>query len=853
VGNFMSKLAASIQTDSNSPGGITFPKFLLIVLQLALMLLAMRQFQIENAAFLRLAVLAFGGFLLHAWLPLSYRLPFFLGLSLAGIVLVMGWQNGAWLIGIGLLLIGICHLPLSFLWRIVLLLSVGSILALQRAELLAFPWSAAIWPILGSMFMFRLIVYMYDLQHDQAPFNLSRSLSYFFMLPNACFPLFPVVDYKTFRRNYFDSDTFHIYQTGVDWMLRGVTQLIIYRLVYYHLTLAPAEVHTGGDLAQFLLANFALYLRVSGLFHLITGLLHLFGFRLPETHHLFFLATSFNDWYRRANIYWKDFMMKVFYFPVYFRIKDYGATWALVLSTMLVFFLTWFLHAYQWFWLRGTILFVPQDFLYWALLGAVVIANSLYEAKWGRTRTLNKSTQSWRNRISLYLQTLVTFIALCILWSFWTSESITGWLSLWQVLGSDSTAAEPNSNPVFNSQSLLVVALLVLVASSTGTIGASGNVSPRKGVSRKILPPVSITTVKIGLLCLLGIEGIYSQFSPTTATMVLSLRSSHLSRIDTAKMERGYYENLLDVNRFNSQLWEVYSKKPTNWIDVDSSNLKRFVPGFAHTELIPSFAEDTKYGRITINQYGMRDKEYALAPEPGVFRAAVLGASSVMGWGVGDGQTFEALLEDRLNRELAHSPYAKYELLNFGVPGYNPPQQLPALEKAFGFTPNAVFYIATGREMSRSARYIATAVRENIAIPYPEISAIVASASVTPEMDETTALRLLEPYGQDILTAIYRRITSQCRERGIKPVLIFLPQLRDGVWQEETAPSLKIAAAEGFIVLDLNGMFRGRDINTIRLAEWDEHPNGTGHQLIASAIYDALLANREAVFSSATQ
>ena len=42
------------------------------------------------------------------------------------------------------------------------------------------------------------------------------------MLPNACFPLFPVVDYKTFRRNYFDDDAYRIYQIGVDWMVRGV-------------------------------------------------------------------------------------------------------------------------------------------------------------------------------------------------------------------------------------------------------------------------------------------------------------------------------------------------------------------------------------------------------------------------------------------------------------------------------------------------------------------------------------------------------------------------------------------------------------------------------------------------------
>ena len=94
----------------------------------------------------------------------------------------------------------------------------GGVLACQRAGSVPSPWSEAIWPILGSMFMFRLIVYFYDLRHDKAPATPARTLAYFFMLPNACFPLFPVVDYKSFRRNYYDDDAYRIYQTGVDWM-----------------------------------------------------------------------------------------------------------------------------------------------------------------------------------------------------------------------------------------------------------------------------------------------------------------------------------------------------------------------------------------------------------------------------------------------------------------------------------------------------------------------------------------------------------------------------------------------------------------------------------------------------------
>jgi hypothetical protein len=129
----------------------------------------------------------------------------------------------------------------------VVLLLAGKLLSALRVDWLQAPWSAVIWPILGSMFMFWLMVYLYDLHHEKTPFSLARTFAYFFMLPNVCFPLFPVVDYKTFRRNYYNGDEFLIYHTGIEWITRGVIHLILYRIVYYF-TIAPAEVTTPSDL-----------------------------------------------------------------------------------------------------------------------------------------------------------------------------------------------------------------------------------------------------------------------------------------------------------------------------------------------------------------------------------------------------------------------------------------------------------------------------------------------------------------------------------------------------------------------------------------------------------------------------
>jgi D-alanyl-lipoteichoic acid acyltransferase DltB (MBOAT superfamily) len=824
------RASGAAASEALAKGQIGIKSYLLILLQLGLLTLLLRQFQIESAAFLRLAILAFAGFAVHALLPLRLRLPFFLALSLAGIVLVLDLANGLSIIGIGVVLIGICHLPLSFRTRGVLLVAVGALLVALRAKWVQGPVSEAIWPILGSMFMFRLIVYFYDLRHDKAPVSPVRTLAYFFMLPNACFPLFPVVDYQAFRRNYYDDDAYRTYQVGVDWMVRGVIHLILYRYIYYHVTLAPSEVTGPAQLLQYLVANFLLYLRVSGLFHLIVGMLYLFGFRLPETHNRYLLASSFTDFWRRINIYWKDFMQRLFYYPVVFRLRKLGTTKAMVLATLFVFTLTWLLHAYQWFWLRGTLLLVPQDVLFWTILGGLVVVNALYELKYGRNRSLGKTQQTWRSLGLVTLKTFATFWFICVLWSFWTADSLAEWLSLWSALGGKYTPE------------VLLFPALVLIVIVLGNVENNPlrNVRASKVDQSAWMRARLVTAVSLVGLIGVSIESVHQWLGADVATTIHSLRSGRLSRLDTAKLERGYYENLLSVDRFNSRLWEVYTKKPANWLDVQGANLKRFSGGFAQYELIPSFASTTPYGMVSINRWGMRDKDYERTPPPNTYRIAMLGASTVMGWGVGDGETFEALLEDRLNRDKANAPYARYEILDFGVPGYQPPQQLVALDRALSFSPNAVYYVATGQEMTRSALYLAEAVQKRIEIPYAPLRELVSRAGITPSMDNATALKRLDPLSADILSWIYRRIADETRARGALPVMIFLPQVREDTGQDEVPEIIRIANNAGFAVFNLAGVYQGTDIVMLRLAEWDEHPNRRGHELIASRLYDEL-------------
>jgi D-alanyl-lipoteichoic acid acyltransferase DltB (MBOAT superfamily) len=171
--------------------------------------------------------------------------------------------------------------------------------------------------------------------------------------------------------------------------------------------------------------SYLLYLRVTGQFHIIAGMLHLFGYDLPETNHRYLLAHSISDFWRRANIYWKDFMVKIFYFPAYFKLRRGGELRAQILSTILVVAVTWFLHAYQFFWLQGKLGVSIKDSLFWTILGTAMLVNVWIENK----RKRSAPQTGWKFRLHNALHIAATFSFIALLWSMWSADSVTEWLS----------------------------------------------------------------------------------------------------------------------------------------------------------------------------------------------------------------------------------------------------------------------------------------------------------------------------------------------------------------------------------------------------------------------------------------
>ena len=189
-------------------------------------------FEIGGASFVKLMMLTVPAFVVHSLLPLRLRLGWFLATSLAAILLVLGPIDGLWLIGIVLAFIALCHLPVALRWRVMLLLAATGTLGYLKASGWIAPWSHTAWPVIASIFMFRMIIYLYDLQHGGRP-SVRWSLAYFFMLPNIAFPLFPVVDIKKFPHGGLVQGVRSRHLSGgLDWICAGRCQLILYRIVY---------------------------------------------------------------------------------------------------------------------------------------------------------------------------------------------------------------------------------------------------------------------------------------------------------------------------------------------------------------------------------------------------------------------------------------------------------------------------------------------------------------------------------------------------------------------------------------------------------------------------------------------
>jgi D-alanyl-lipoteichoic acid acyltransferase DltB (MBOAT superfamily) len=808
-------------------------RFAAVAVQLGLLTLVVFTFDIESAAFSRVMAIACAAFVVHHFVPARLRLPLFVLVSLAGIVVVLGRANAAQVVGLGLAVIGLAHLPIAFRWRVVLILVAAGLLAAIRTGGVGAPLSEAIWPIFGAMFMFRVIVYLYDLHNRSAPFGPWRAAAYFFMLPNVCFPLFPVVDYKAFCRTYYDEEDIRIYQTGVEWIFRGILQLLLYRWVYQHLLVGAETVTTALEAALFMVTAYLMYLKISGSFHLIVGLLHLFGFNLGPTNNRYFLSESFTDYWRRINIYWKDFLQKVFFNPVYFRLnKRVGGTAALVAATLVAFFVTWALHSYQWFWIRGKFPVVWQDISFWSMMGLLVLGNMLYENRYGRRRSLKRKV-SLAGEVALALRTVGTFVVICMSWVIWSAESVSEVRTILARLFQADGAAV-----LWILATLAALGIVAVVVARRDRANAGAAPTGPAGPA-----PIWGRAYQVAASCVVILFLAYAplKFSvdPAISNVIDNLKTSRLNTRDAQMLDRGYYEDLTNVVRFNSGLGDLYNQKPANW---DRCWAMHPIDGYPDYEFQADKRVMFKGVMMSTNRWGMRDRDYEKRKPPGTYRIALTGASHEMGTGVEDDRVFDNVVEDRLTRELEAAGGPRCEILNFAVGGFGPVQRLADLDRrVFEFELDALLFMGVD-DFYWVVSDVIDIARNDYPVPYPYIKDVVREAGLSRGTSYADGVRALKPRAEELLRWLYGQVAQRCRERGIVPMAGFIPHTGE-ITPEMRAlvvRQMELAREAGLVVIDMTGAYAGADLQSLWIAPWDSHPNADGHRLIAEKLYDGL-------------
>jgi hypothetical protein len=795
--------------------------FLLVQL-LALILIADR-YELEADLHLReLLMVLTGGFLIQPFIPGTYRVHYFVGLSLVGLVIFTGPVNALWVVAIGsLITLAARYLPRGPLQYGTLLALAGTLAALVA---LRPAWSlphALAWSTLGSMFLFRLSIYLYEQPHRKTRTTLIQDLAYFFMLPNMALLLFPAVDQSAFLKRDPDGQDWQTWKKGVQWLALGVFHLVLYRVFYFYLLTPVSEVRDLLGFAQYALFNYGLIIRLSGIFHIAVGALCLFGFSLPPVFNNYFLATGFSDLWRRINIYFREYLVKVFYYPIYFRLRGRGPGFAVPVTILILFLLTWLLHSFQWFWLKGQFPLRVVDALFWGIFGILVAGNALLEMRRGRTAG---SESPWRRSALRAFRIGGMLVFMSLLWSLWSAPGLAEWLvPLRAALGSPG-------------EQFLLLALILLAGLLAGTLIL--RISDRFHLDAFFNPPPPGARASFWSLAMLG-SLLVLQWGPLQEGLkrggidLSGMLQPRLTEADERLRIEGYYSEILIGNELTSPLAGIGREAEDRFQESDG---KRLTGDFRHIAKEPNTSFLFKGKPFSVNRWGMRDRDYALEPASGTLRVLLLGGSFVVGSGVGDEEVFDQHLERRMN-----AGSARYEFLNFGTASYDLIDVILQfdLEELHRFRPDYLFFFSHGIDGPKTLMDIARNLKAGTEMPYPFLPIINYKAGVNREMTLEEIAQKLEPFTAEVLEESYRLLAERCATYGIEPVWVYWPPIaRREASGSEKEDVKALVSRWGFRVLDLEGIYDTYEEKALTVSRFDMHPNALGHRVFADALYE---------------
>ncbi len=364
-----------------------------------------------------------------------------------------------------------------------------------------------------------------------------------------------------------------------------------------------------------------------------------------------------------------------------------------------------------------------------------------------------------------------------------------------------------------------------------------------------------------------------------------TLRDDARNARDYDRIERGYYERLIDSGR------RPEGPSRESHAPFDAGVLAQPVDDVREYVLKPSLVATHKGATWTTNALGMRDEEYSVTKPSGTFRIALVGDSIAAGWGVDNGLGFEAVLEQVWNERVVKgsipgldpppypppqggrvsdfrpkedgkpSPLAgkgrvggrgesdgarnapHIEILNFAVPGHAPGQRWEHFTRVGWQTaPDLILFEGTLADLGWDERRLRILIPRGLGLEAPVYRDVLAGIGITSDLTPDELKARLRPHREAILRDVYRRVVGDCRERGVPVAWVLLPRVGKPVDAEDRARIMRLARDAGFDrTLDLSDAFDALPTSSIAIAPDDFHPNARGHALLARRIDAALV------------
>ena len=317
------------------------------------------------------------------------------------------------------------------------------------------------------------------------------------------------------------------------------------------------------------------------------------------------------------------------------------------------------------------------------------------------------------------------------------------------------------------------------------------------------------------------------------ARLRASLTSGLFNRVDASRIERGYYEQLLDDGQRLDDLGDLPALRGrrraggTFGARSNSAPLVVRVDDLREVVLKPSDSVERCGVRWSTNSQGMRDREYAADKPAGTFRIALVGDSIAAGWGVNVDHRFESILERAWDDRSRRSGGPAVEVLDCAVPGHAPGQRWFHFQQVgWPMRPDLVIYEATEADVGWDERRLRFVLSRGQGFDSPLYREALDSAGVASGWSPEQYKHALHPYRREILAGVYRAMAADAGTQGVPVIWVLIPRVGQPTDRSHRDALLAMARAAGFArVVDVSDAYDGLDPARLAVEPDDFHPN----------------------------